>query len=309
MERVAFFGTPEFAVPALDALCESGRRPLLVVSQPARPAGRGRELRDPPVASWAKARGLEVVQPAKTRTRRFRQSIEALDLDLAVVAAYGEILTPQLLTAPRFGFVNVHASLLPRYRGAAPIQAAIAAGDEVTGVTIMQVESGLDSGPILLRREVAIVPDETTAELAPRLARAGAALLLATLDRLEVGDLVPHPQDSRLATYAPRLVRRDGIVDWSRTAGALYDLLRAYRPWPGLTAELEGETIKLLAFQPLASVEGEIRIGRVLGTEADAVIVGCGSGTALRLELVQRPGRGPVSGAEWARSLAGPGPD
>lgn len=153
----------------------------MVVSQPARPAGRGRKLQDPPLAVWAKAHRLEVVQPETARTRRFRESIEALDLDLAIVVAYGEILTPQLLAAPRLGFINAPASLLPRYRGAAPIQAAIAAGDEVTGVTIMQVEVGLDSGPMLLKREVAIGSDETTAELTPRLARAGAELLLETI--------------------------------------------------------------------------------------------------------------------------------
>ncbi|MDH3404805.1 MAG: formyltransferase family protein, partial [Acidobacteriota bacterium] len=195
-------------------MCAAGYRPRLVVSQPARPAGRGRRVQDPPLAAWARTAGLDVAQPAKVNTRRFRESIAALAPDLGVVVAYGAILTRQLLAVPRLGFVNVHASLLPRYRGAAPIQAAIAAGDGTTGVTTMRMEPGLDSGPVLLQREVPILPRETAGELAPRLAAAGAELLVETLRGLERGGVEPRPQDPAAASYAPKLTKADGEVDW-----------------------------------------------------------------------------------------------
>jgi methionyl-tRNA formyltransferase len=272
-----------------------------VITQPARPVGRGRELRDPAVARWAKARGLTVAQPESTRGDDFQRTVADERPDLGIVIAYGEILGRELLAVPARGFVNVHASLLPRYRGAAPFQAAIAAGERSTGVTTMQVDPGLDKGPILLQREVMIGADETAAELSPRLAEAGAELLLQTLEGLELGSIEPRPQDDAEATYAPKLSRADGRVDWSWTATELYDRWRAFTPWPGLTAELESEELKLLRLRPeLESADGEP--GRVLGVDGDAVIVGCGAGTVARLERVQRPGRGAVSGAEWARS-------
>jgi methionyl-tRNA formyltransferase len=301
---LVFFGTPEFALTALRRLCEAGRAPSLVVSQPARPVGRGHKLQDPPVAAWARDAGLPVLQPEKANTRAVRRAIEAERPDVAAVIAYGEILTRQLLAVPPHGFVNVHASLLPRHRGAAPIQAAIAAGEAVTGVTTMRVEPGLDSGPILLQREIPIGRHETAAELSPRLAEAGAELLLDTLHAMEAGTLAPRPQAESEATYAPRLSRADGRADWSWTAQELYDRLRAYTPWPGLTAELAGDEIKLLRLR-VADAATAQPPGRVLGVDGDGVIVSCGGATAVRLERVQRPGRGAVTGAEWARSAIG----
>jgi len=301
IERIVFFGTPEFAVPSLIALCAAGVRPLLVVSQPARPVGRGRRIQDPPVAAWAREQGLEVVQPERPRSRSVRESIAALAPDLGVVVAYGEILTRQLLAAPRLGFVNVHASLLPKYRGAAPIQAAIAAGDTVSGVTTMQVEPGLDSGPALLMREVAIGGRETSAELAPRLAQAGAELLVETIEGLERGAIEPRPQNHAEASYSPRLTRADARVDWSLPAEAIHNRLRAFTPWPGVVAEFAGEEIKLLAVDPVERSGDEVP-GTVLGTAGESVVVRCGQGTALSVLSAQRPGRRPVTGAELARS-------
>lgn len=253
------------------------------------------------MAVWAKARGLPVLQPERANTRALREAIEGERPDLGIVIAYGEILTRQLLAVPASGFVNVHASLLPRYRGAAPIQAAIAAGETETGVTTMQVEPGLDSGPILLQRPVPIGAEETAAELSPRLAAAGAQLLLQTLTALEAGELEPRAQVEAEATYAPKLGRADGRVDWSWTAGQLYDRLRAYTPWPGLAAELAGEEIKLLRLR-VAESPGRGEPGWVLGIEDESLLVACGGGTVVRLLTVQRPGRAPVSGGEWARS-------
>ena len=276
-----------------------------MVSQPARPVGRRRRVTDPPVAAWAKGEGLEVAQPEGARRRGFRESIDALELDLGIVVAYGEILTRQLLSAPRLGFVNVHASLLPRYRGAAPIQAAIAAGDEVTGVSTMRVEPGLDTGPVFLTLEVAIGARETSAELAPRLARAGAELLIETLDRLEAGTLEAEPQDEAKATYAPRLTRADARVEWNLTAGEIDHRLRAYTPWPGVVAPLGDEEVKLLSAAP-ATRPGDEAPGTILDIDGEAVVVRCGEGTALAVSRAQRPGRGPVTGAELAQYLGTP---
>ncbi len=290
-------------MPSLQTLCSVGRRPRLVVSQPARPVGREQELQDPPVAAWAKAAGLEVVQPEKVNTRRFRESIAEFEPDLGVVVAYGAILSPRLLEVPRLGFVNVHASLLPKYRGAAPIQAAIANGDTVTGVTIMQVEPSLDSGPILLSKELAIERNETTEQLAPRLAELGAELLVETLDRLEFDLLEPIAQDEALATYAPKLTKADGEAQWSLPATELFNRLRAYTPWPGLTVIWGEERVKLLEILPILD-PGDEEPGTILGTEGVAVMVRCGGGTAVAVRGVQRPGRTPVTGVEFARAVA-----
>ncbi len=305
IESLVFFGTPAFAVPSLQALCDVGRRPRLVVSQPARPVGRRQEVVDPPVAAWARRAGLDVVQPEKTRTPSFRKAIEELEPDLCVVVAYGELLTRRMLEVPRLGFVNVHASLLPRYRGAAPIQAAIANGDRVTGVTTMQLEPGLDTGPMLLRKETRIGRRETAEELSFRLAELGADLLVETVDRLEFDLITPEPQDHEAASYAPRLSREDGVVAWSLTADELYDRWRAYTPWPGVTVEWEGERLKLIEVVPAPAGSGgrSSEAGSVLGIEGKSLLMACGGGTVLAVRTVQRPGRRPVSGAEFARSV------
>lgn len=300
MLKTVFFGTPEFAVPTLAALVEASYAPLLVVSQPARPAGRGRKLQDPPVARWARARGLPVRQPAKVREEAFMAALAELAPEVAVVVAFGQIFRRELLELPRHGCVNLHASLLPRHRGAAPIQAAIAAGETRTGVTTMRMEAGLDTGPVLLQAELAIGPRETAGELAPRLAELGAGLAVETLRRLERGSLEPRPQDDALATYAPRIAKADAEVDWRLAAPRIYDRLRAFTPWPLLEAELRGRPLKILAAQVLDEKPGDEAPGTILGLVEGRLAVRCGSGTMLGLARVQRPGRSGVAAADFA---------
>jgi methionyl-tRNA formyltransferase len=255
------------------------------------------------VARWALARGLPLLRPEKVRDPAFLAELRAVvpAPDVAVVVAFGQIFPRALLDLPRHGCINLHASLLPRYRGAAPIQAAIAAGDTRTGVTTMQMEAGLDSGPILLQREVEIGADETAGELAPRLAEIGGALVVETLARLEAGDLVAHPQDAALATHVPRLRRESGAVDWSLSDRELYDRLRAYTPWPGLTAELHGRPVKLVAAAPAATTAtgGESAPGTYLGLVDGRALVACAAGTALAIEQLQRPGKRAQSAADF----------
>lgn len=299
LERVVFFGTPEFALPTLAKLVDSGRSPAAVVTRPAKPVGRGQEMRDPPVARWARARGLAVLQPVKARDPEFLAEIEGLRPDVAVVVAYGQIFTRRLLQAPLYGCVNLHASLLPRHRGAAPIQAAIAAGDATTGVTTMMMAEGLDTGPILLQRETAIGEDETAGQLTERLAELGAELMVETLRALESGELRPRPQDEALATYAPRLTRELGSVDWALPAPQLRDLLRAYTPWPGMEAQWRGGPVKLLRAAVAPGGEGDAP-GTIVAVERDRVRVRCGGGSALDLLELQRPGRRPLPAGTFA---------
>jgi len=306
IEPIVFFGTPDFAVPTLAALVAAGRTPALVVTQPSRPVGRGRQAQDPPVARWAHAHGLAVAQPERVRAEDFLATVRALAPGVAVVVAFGQIFPRDLLAVPRFGCINLHASLLPRWRGAAPIQAAVAAGEEKTGVTTMQMEAGLDSGPILLQDEVAIGAAETAGELSARLAEIGAALVVRTLEELARGGLAPRVQDAALATYAPRLTRDSGRADWSLAAKTLSDLLRAYTPWPGLTAELSGAPVKLVRARVLAEAGGEAAPGTFLGLRhvpsdrSDALAVVCGGGSVLGVEELQRPGRKPLRAADFA---------
>jgi len=294
---IVFFGTPEFAVPTLAALVATGRAPVCAVTQPSRRAGRGQEAQDPPVARWARAHGLPVVQPERVGAPAFLDELRGLAPAIAVVVAFGQIFPRDLLALPAHGCINLHASLLPRWRGAAPIQAAVAAGDERTGVTTMQMEAGLDSGPILLEEEVAIGSEETAGELSRRLAETGAALVVRTLDELERGTLTPLPQDSALATYAPRLTRDSGRVDWSLSAASLAGRLRAYTPWPGLTAELRGAPVKLVRARPLTPDPSPIPSlppgegGTILGLREGRLAVACGGGSVLAIEELQRPGR------------------
>jgi methionyl-tRNA formyltransferase len=302
IERIVFFGTPDFAVPTLAALVDAGRRPVRVVTQPARPVGRGYRrdrLQDPPVAAWARERGLPVTQPEKVRDPAFLAGMKDLAPDVAVVVAFGQIFPRDLLALPRLGCVNLHASLLPRWRGAAPIQAAIAAGDERTGVTTMLMEAGLDTGPMLLREETEIGPEETAGELSQRLAGMGGRLLVRTLERLERGDLAPRPQDPEAATYAPRLTREDGRVDWTRPARGIAARLRAFTPWPGQSAMLNGEPVKLVRVEVLQETTEAIP-GTFLGMRDGRLAVACGEGSVLGIAELQRPGRKPLKGSDFA---------
>lgn len=301
LRPLVFFGTPEFALPTLEALWRAGRQPVCVVTQPARPVGRGRQLQDPPVARWARERGLDVVQPERVRDPDFLAELAEIEPAVAVVVAFGQIFPRELLELPARGCINLHASLLPRYRGAAPVQAAIAAGDTWTGVTTMQMEEGLDSGPILLQEETEIGPKETGGQLSVRLSRLGAALVVRTLEELEAGRLRPRDQDETEASLAPRLRRADGEIDWSLTAKQIFDRLRAFTPWPGVFSELRGEAVKILWGEPVElAADSRARIGELLTLQDGKLVVSCGKGTAFGIERLQRPGRKPVTARELA---------
>jgi methionyl-tRNA formyltransferase len=299
IDRIVFFGTPEFAVPTLAALVAVGRVPVLVVTQPARPAGRGQKPQDPPVARWAREHGLPVAQPERVRDPAFLAELAALAPDVAVVVAFGQIFPRALLDLPRLGCVNLHASLLPRWRGASPIQAAVAAGDARTGVSTMWMEAGLDTGPILLEEATEIGPQETAGDLAKRLAEAGGGLMVRTLQELERGSLAPRPQTAEGVAYAPRLTRESGRIDWSLVARQIHDRLRAYTPWPGLTAELRGAPVKIVAAAVLDGNAGAAP-GTYLGLRDSRLAVACGGGTVLGLAELQRPGKRALRAPDFA---------
>ncbi len=272
----------------------------MVVSQPARPTGRGRHLEDPAVAGWARDRQIEVEQPARVDEADFLERLSRLEPSVAVVVAYGQIFPAELLDLPRYGCVNLHASLLPKYRGAAPIQAAVAAGEHSTGVTTMRMEEGLDSGPILMQREAAIGRQETADQLSRRLAAMGAELMVETLDFLEGGSLEARPQDDAHATYAPRLKKADGRLEWSRPASELFNLLRALAGWPGVFTNLRGRPVKVSWGQPMRieGVGGEA-CGTFLGLLDGRLAVRCGGDSVFGIERLQRPGRQVLSAAQF----------
>jgi methionyl-tRNA formyltransferase len=289
--RLAFFGSPTFAVPALRALHTAGHTIAAVYCQPPRPAGRGHGVRPAAVHAAARALGLPVRTPARLRGEAAVQAdFAALDLDAAVVAAYGLILPPAMLAIPRRGCLNIHASLLPRWRGAAPIAAAILAGDAETGVTIMEMDAGLDTGPILLREAVPITATTTAGELHDVLAELGARLILRALDE----DPPPQPQPAEGASYAPKLSRADGKLDWTADAETLARRVRALNPWPGTFTTLEGSVLKVLAAR---AEPGCGAPGCVLDA---ALLVAAGRG-ALRLLRVQAPGRARMDAAAFLR--------
>jgi len=293
--RLAFMGTPDFAVPALRALHGAGHEIAAVYSQPPRPAGRGQALRRSPVHIVADELGLAVRTPARLRRDLAEHAaFAALDLDAAVVAAYGLILPEAMLAAPRRGCLNIHASLLPRWRGAAPIQAAILAGDAQSGVTIMQMDAGLDTGPMLLAEATPITPHTTAAELHDALCGIGAALILRALTE----NPPPVPQPGEGATYAPKLERDDGRLRWTEPAEAIARRVRALNPWPGTFCLWNGEPLKVLAAEPAEGAgEPTVEPGVVLD---EALLVGTGAG-ALRLTRVQAPGRAAMDAGAFLR--------
>ena len=289
--RLAFMGSPDFAVPALLALHGAGHTIAAVYCQPPRPAGRGYAVRACPVQVTAERLGLPLRTPARLRAHAVAHAaFAALDLDAAVVAAYGLILPPPMLAAPRRGCLNIHASLLPRWRGAAPIQAAILADDKRTGVTVIRLNAGLDTGPILLAEAVTIPPRATAALLHDTLAQLGARLILRALNE----DPPPVPQPDDGVTYAPRLGREDGRINWVQDADAIDRQVRAFDPWPGAFTRLGDAVLKVLAAAP---EPGDGRPGTVLD---DRLLVAAGRG-ALRLNRVQLAGRGPLDAAAFLR--------
>ena len=303
--RLAFLGTPDFALPCLKALAEAGHEIACVYCQPPRPAGRGHKPRPSPVQALAEQRGWPLRTPTTFKDPAERDAFAALGLDAAVVVAYGLILPAAVLDAPRLGCLNLHASLLPRWRGAAPIQRAILAGDAVTGVTVMQVDAGLDTGPMVLREELAIGPETTGATLHDALAELGAQLMVRALDGLDRGDLAAAPQPAEGVTYAAKLTRDEARLDWRQAAARLERQVRAFDPWPGAFAVLprDGapERVKVLRAS-LAEAPAGARPGAVLD---DRLTVACGEG-ALRLERVQRAGKRPMTAAELLRGFPVP---
>jgi methionyl-tRNA formyltransferase len=299
--KLVFCGTPSFAVPTLEALLAAGHEIALVVSQPDRPAGRKQELAAPPVKQTALAAGLPVVQPEKIRNNaEFRAQLEDLAPDAILVVAYGRIIPPWMLTLPRFGCINLHGSLLPKYRGAAPIQWAVAMGDAVTGNTTMLLEEGLDTGPILQQQTLPIAPDQTAADMFGRLAQAGAPLVLETLAGLESGILKPQPQDHSLATQAPILRREDGRMDFAaRTASELSHRWRGFQPWPGAFTALDGKKLIVhrlqVAPESSPAEPGQIRI------ENHRLLVACAGNTWLELLEVQLEGKKRLPAADFLR--------
>ena len=289
--RVVFFGTPEWAVPTLAALAGSRHRVAGVVTAPDRPRGRSRRPQPPPVKAYAVEHGIgPVLQPETLRGRANREPILALAPDALVVVAYGKILPGRLLDAPRLGAVNVHFSLLPRHRGASPVQHAILAGDRETGVTTMRMDRGLDTGPVLLAERVSIGPREDAARLGARLAELGADLLLRTLDGLAAGTIVPRPQPEEGVTWAPPITKEMGIVHWDEPAENIDRKVRAFVPWPPVTVRGPRGVIRLVEVEPLAGERTDAPPGTVLRKAGEAVDVAAGEGTILRVHRLQPAG-------------------
>ena len=283
-----FCGTPAFAVPTLEKLVSAGHRVRLVVTQPDRPKGRGMELALSPVKEAAIRFGLPITQPDRIKTNEgFQAQLAALKPDAIMVVGYGRIIPQWMLDLPRFGNINLHASLLPKYRGAAPIQWAIANSETVTGVTTMRIDAGLDTGDILLQKEHPITPDNTAVALAPALAAIGADLMIETLHGLADGAIHPRPQDHSRATLAPILKKEDGLIDFSRPAQEIFNRLRGFQPWPGAYTKFRGKQLQILKAQPLTQpvAPGELKV-----TE-NRLFAGCGHNTCLELFELQLEGK------------------
>ena len=292
--NLIFAGTPEFSVPALKALLDASHTILAVYTQPDRPAGRGRKLGASAIKEFALERGLSVRQPVSLKSADEAQALRALKPEAMIVIAYGLILPQTILAIPEFGCINVHASLLPRWRGAAPIQRAIEAGDDMTGVTIMQMDAGLDTGPALALAATPIHAQDTAASLHDRLAEIGAALLVSTLTRLTRGDITPQVQDNTQATYATKLKKEEARIDWSADAELLARRIRAFNPWPVAHTTLDGQTLRLWQATAEKDTLAPQPHGTVLGADAHGIRVRCGRGV-LSITQLQAQGGKPLA--------------
>ncbi|MGD0669957.1 MAG: methionyl-tRNA formyltransferase [Bryobacteraceae bacterium] len=294
--RLAFLGTPAFAVPTLERLVERGHQVLAAVTQPDRPKGRGQALALPPVKEAALRLGIPVYQPERVKRPEAVEYLRGLGPEAMVVVGYGQIIPQSIIDIPPLGILNVHASLLPKYRGAGPIQWAIVNGEMSTGVTIMRIDAGLDTGPMLLKAETAIGADENAVELGRRLSVMGADLLVEALDALAAGRIVPQPQDNAQATYAPMLKKEDGRIDWSRSAAQIHHQVRGMQPWPGAYSIFRGGALHVWRARPT-----EAGAGHPPGTliRIKPLVVACGAG-ALELIEVQMEGRKRMSAADFA---------
>ena len=296
--NLVFCGTPRFAVPTLEKLIDAGFRVHLVVTQPDRPKGRGLELVQSPVKQSALKLNLPITQPERIKTNEeFRTQLTALHPDAIIVVGYGRIIPQWMLDLPPFGNLNLHASLLPKYRGAAPIQWAIANGETVTGVTTMRIDAGLDTGDILLQQELAIAPEDTAETLAPRLAAIGANLMVETLHRIQAGTIHPRPQGNSQSTLAPILKKEDGLIDFSRSAQEISNRIRGFQPWPGAHTKFRGKNLQIiqakLALEAIPPAE--------LHFTGNRLLVGCAHHTSLELQEIQLEGKKRTSAADFLR--------
>jgi methionyl-tRNA formyltransferase len=296
--RIVFFGTPEFAVPTLRTLLDSRHDVVALVSQPDRPKGRGHHLVATPTKALADSRGLTVLQPAKLRDDQFLKPLAAFHADLGVVAAYGRILPEQVLQIPRLGLVNVHASLLPKYRGAAPIHRAVIAGEVETGVTIMRVVLALDAGAMFANVRRPIGPDETSVQVERGLADLGAALLLEVVDQIDAGCAHEVAQDEAQATYAPKIVKAEGAIDWTLAARAVHDLVRGLQPWPLVSASIEGRRY-LIHRTSVTDERSSAEPATIVSAVGDTIAVAAGDGRLLHIVEIQPEGRRAMSAREF----------
>ena len=300
--RVAFAGTPEFALPALEALLKV-HEVVGVLTQPDRPSGRGRHLRASPVKELAAARRLPLLQPATLREEAPRAELAAWRPEVLVVVAYGLILPKAVLAIPRLGCLNIHASLLPRWRGAAPVQRAILAGDRATGVTIMQMDAGLDTGAILIKREIEIAPDDTGGTLAASLATLGAQALLEALEGIERGTLAAHAQPTEGVTYAAKIDKSEALIDWSRHAASIERQVRAFDPWPIAETTLDGERLRIHSAENVPLKDNKSNnYGAIISVRDGIMLVQCGHGL-LGIRKVQKPGGRVLAVSEFAHNL------
>lgn len=297
--RVVFMGTPEFACPTLQKLLERGEDVIAVVTQPDRPKGRGQKTVQPPVKVLAENNGIPVLQPLRVRAPEFIETLKGMNPDLVVVVAFGQILPKALLDIPGFGCINVHASLLPRYRGAAPLNWCIINGETETGVTTMLMDEGLDTGAMLLKKSTPIGPDEDASSLHDRLSLLGAEALSETLDLLAAGKLSPEPQDGSLSCYAPILKKEHGSIDWNETARTIGNMVRGMSPWPGAFTRLDGKLVKIYRVRTGATKPVDaVTAGTVLKADRDGIEVACGDGSVIIDEL-QLEGRKRLPAGEF----------
>lgn len=296
--NLVFCGTPRFAVPTLEKLAEAGYRISLVVTQPDRPKGRGLELVHSPVKQSAQSLSLPITQPDRIKNNEeFRAKLTSLQPDAIIVVGYGRIIPQWMLDLPPLGNLNLHASLLPKYRGAAPIQWAIANGEIVTGVTTMRIDAGLDTGDILLQQQLGIAPEDTAETLAPRLAVIGADLMVASLRGLQAGTIRPRPQDNSQSSLAPILKKEDGLIDFSRSAKEICNRIRGFQPWPAAYTKFRGKNLQIIRAQPATDAVPPAELHEA----SHRLIVGCGHQTSLELQEIQLEGKKRASAADFIR--------
>ncbi len=299
--RIIFMGTPEFAVPSLEGLIQRGHKLVYVVTQPDRPKGRGRKLKPPPVKEVALAHGIPVLQPEDLSEKGFLDILRQEEVELIVVVAYGQILTAEILQIPTFGAINVHPSLLPKYRGAAPIQWTIMNDEPVTGVTIIKMNEKMDAGPILLQKEVPVLPDETAGSLHDRLAQLGAELLLEAIDKISDGSIKEIPQDDSKATYAPKIDKSLSKIDWNSSAKDISAKIRALDPWPGAVSTVKDKELKLFS-SSVVDFSHKGTPGSIYAIEQEGVIIETAEGLVLVREF-QAPGRKRLKAKEFLKGF------